>query len=222
MARLRPRLTYANVIATLALFFALAGGAVAATQLPKGSVGTPQLKREAVSPAKLSKAAKTSLAGATGPAGPQGVQGLTGPKGDAGAKGDRGETGPRGPSDAYSILDKSPPVAEEKEITLAVPPGSYVVDASVNAVVSSGYGLVQCVVASSTESGYAGIAAVTIPPYPGEPTFNTYAHPTVDAVVTIAEGASIRFACEASVYAATTKFATAEIVATRVESLTER
>src|SRR4051794_38104729 len=90
--RLRPRLTYANVIATLALFFALAGGAVAATQLPKGSVGISQLKREAVPPAKLSKAAKTNLAGAAGPAGPQGLQGPAGPKGDAGAKGDRGET----------------------------------------------------------------------------------------------------------------------------------
>jgi hypothetical protein len=76
-------------------------------------------------------------------------------------------------------------------------------------------------VRSSDESGLAGIAALTIPPYPGEPTFNTYGHPTVDTVVRVSAGASIQFVCEASVNAAATKFANVQIVATRVESLTE-
>jgi hypothetical protein len=44
----RPHLTYANVVATLALFLALGGGAYAATQLPNNSVGTNQLKKNAV------------------------------------------------------------------------------------------------------------------------------------------------------------------------------
>lgn len=44
----RSSLTYANVVATLALFVALGGGAYAAAALPAGSVGTRQLKRNAV------------------------------------------------------------------------------------------------------------------------------------------------------------------------------
>jgi hypothetical protein len=40
MRRIRSKVTYANVVATLALFVALGGSAYAATQLPKNSVGT--------------------------------------------------------------------------------------------------------------------------------------------------------------------------------------
>jgi hypothetical protein len=47
MKRLRPRPTYANVTATLALFIAL-GGAAAAAGLRRNSVGPRQLKRGAV------------------------------------------------------------------------------------------------------------------------------------------------------------------------------
>ena len=55
----RPKLNYANVIATIALFVALGGAAVAAG-LPKNSVGANQLKRGAVTPAKLKRAAVTA------------------------------------------------------------------------------------------------------------------------------------------------------------------
>ena len=72
MAALREKLTYANVMATIAVFIALGGGAIAATQLPKNSVGAKQLKKAAVTPAKLSTASKATL---------------TGPKGDPGAPG---------------------------------------------------------------------------------------------------------------------------------------
>jgi hypothetical protein len=51
--RLRPRLTYANVISTLCLFIVLGGGAYAATSLPKNSVGTKQLKADAVKSGKV-------------------------------------------------------------------------------------------------------------------------------------------------------------------------
>jgi len=51
-----PKLNYANVIATMALFVALSGVAVAAG-LPKNSVGTKQLKRGAVRTADLGRAA---------------------------------------------------------------------------------------------------------------------------------------------------------------------
>lgn len=55
----RPQLNYANVIATIALFVALGGAAVAAG-LPKNSVGTNQIKRNAVTAAKIKRGAVTS------------------------------------------------------------------------------------------------------------------------------------------------------------------
>jgi hypothetical protein len=55
----RPKLNYANVIATIALFVALGGAAVAAG-LPKNSVGKRQIKRGAVTAAKLKRGAVTS------------------------------------------------------------------------------------------------------------------------------------------------------------------
>jgi hypothetical protein len=58
-SRFLPKLSYSNVIATVALFVALGGAAVAAG-LPRNSVGVNQLKRGAVTAAKLKKAAVTS------------------------------------------------------------------------------------------------------------------------------------------------------------------
>ena len=57
---MRPRLTYANVMTTIAVFLALSGAtAFAATQLAKKSVGTKQLKANAVTTAKIKKNAVT-------------------------------------------------------------------------------------------------------------------------------------------------------------------
>jgi hypothetical protein len=53
MRRLRSKLSYANVMATIAVFIALGGGAYAATQLKKNSVGTKQLKASSVTTAKI-------------------------------------------------------------------------------------------------------------------------------------------------------------------------
>jgi hypothetical protein len=94
LERLRRNLTYANVMATIAVFLVLAGGtAFAATEmLAKNSVGTQQIKKEAVTPAKLSKAAKATLTG------PQGATGVTGPTGPQGSKGERGDAGEKGES----------------------------------------------------------------------------------------------------------------------------
>jgi hypothetical protein len=92
MMRLSRKLTYSNVISTLCLILLLGGGtAYAASQLEKESVGPNQLKKGAVTPAKLSKASKATLTGpkgapgATGPSGPQGIPGPKGDKGEAGA-----------------------------------------------------------------------------------------------------------------------------------------
>jgi len=88
MSRFRPRFTYANVISTICLIMLVGGGtAFAASQLEKESVGSKQLKKEAVTPAKLSAKAKATLTGPAGPVGPKGATGATGPAGPAGAPG---------------------------------------------------------------------------------------------------------------------------------------
>jgi hypothetical protein len=108
--RLRPRLTYANVIASLALFLALAGGSYAALQIPRNSVGTKQLKRNAVTSPQVKNGSlmvsdfnasqRSQLRGPAGPQGPGGAPGLEGPRGSTGPEGlqgPRGATGPEGP-----------------------------------------------------------------------------------------------------------------------------
>jgi hypothetical protein len=112
--RLRSSASYANVASTVALFLALGGVSYAAVTLPSNSVGTAQLKKHAVTLAKVSDGARSALkgqrgakgsagatgaqgltgavgpAGALGPAGPQGQPGVQGPKGDQGIPGDPG------------------------------------------------------------------------------------------------------------------------------------
>jgi hypothetical protein len=53
MKSIKDRLSYANVMATIAVFIALGGSAYAATQLKKNSVGAKQLKSGAVTSAKI-------------------------------------------------------------------------------------------------------------------------------------------------------------------------
>lgn len=48
-----PRVSYANVTATLALFVALGGASYAAVELPHDSVGSAQLRRGSVTPSRL-------------------------------------------------------------------------------------------------------------------------------------------------------------------------
>ena len=96
LERLRPRLTYANVIATLALFLALGGGAAfAAASLGKNTVGAKQLKKNAVTGAKVKNG---SLAAADFGAG-QLPAGARGPIGERGPAGERGQQGAPGATD---------------------------------------------------------------------------------------------------------------------------
>jgi Collagen triple helix repeat (20 copies) len=92
-------------IALLALFFALGGTAVAASNslLPKNSVGSKQVINGSLAKADLSgKAVKAlkgnkgarGIPGAAGPQGPQGLQGLQGLQGVQGIQGPKGDTGP--------------------------------------------------------------------------------------------------------------------------------
>jgi hypothetical protein len=82
---LRRRLTYTNVGVTLALFFSMTGGALAAGHYLITS--TKQIK-----PGVLS-----ALKGKAGPAGTNGAAGAAGPTGATGGQGVKGETGATGP-----------------------------------------------------------------------------------------------------------------------------
>ena len=75
---LRRRLTYANVLATLALFFALGGTSYAVAQLPANSVGTKQLRTNAVTLIKINAKTRKALDGQRGPRGPKGDTGAPG------------------------------------------------------------------------------------------------------------------------------------------------
>jgi hypothetical protein len=91
LSRLGARLTYANVVATLALFIALGGSAYAALQLQKNSVGARHIKKNAVTSPKVKpgslllsdfrRSQRAKLRGPQGPPGMQGPAGLTGPPG---------------------------------------------------------------------------------------------------------------------------------------------
>jgi hypothetical protein len=114
LQRLRRHLTYANVMASIAVFVALGGSAVAATlaknsvksrQIAPGAVKTSELARGAVRNSDIARNAVTTSKVRNGslragdfapgqlPAGPQGPQGIQGVKGDKGDKGDEGAPG---------------------------------------------------------------------------------------------------------------------------------
>jgi hypothetical protein len=121
--RVRSRLTYSNVVATTALFLVLAGGsAFAATQmLPRNSVGAKQIKKGAVTPAKLAPATKTTLTGPRGAAGPPG------PKGDTGSPGPSGLTrGFERTEAGESVLLGTSPFGTTA-VSLPLPAGTYFV-----------------------------------------------------------------------------------------------
>lgn len=60
MKKIRKRITYANVMSSIAVFLVIGGAsAFAATHLGKNSVGTKQLKNNAVTTAKIKKNAVT-------------------------------------------------------------------------------------------------------------------------------------------------------------------
>ncbi|MDA0166293.1 hypothetical protein OM076_38870 [Solirubrobacter ginsenosidimutans] len=101
LARLRARLSYANVTATLALFVALGGTSYAAATLGRNTVGSTQIRSNAVGSSEIRSSAvgsseirdrtialrdlavstRSSLRGGVGPAGPAGPAGATGPAG---------------------------------------------------------------------------------------------------------------------------------------------
>jgi hypothetical protein len=121
MHRIRSRITFANVIASMALFIALAGGtAFAASQFGKESIGARAIKKESIGPAKLTKAAKAAL---------------TGPKGATGATGATGPQGPAGDGKLFSFAGGALGITGGTTVaSLNLPAGSYLIQGKLNAV----------------------------------------------------------------------------------------
>ncbi|HMU26081.1 MAG TPA: collagen-like protein [Solirubrobacterales bacterium] len=102
------------------MFIALGGVSYAAVQIPKNSVGTKQLKKNAVNSAKVRNRSllaadfkkgqlprgatgAAGVTGSTGATGPAGTTGLTGAAGPTGSAGTAGATGPTGPSTTAAL-----------------------------------------------------------------------------------------------------------------------
>lgn len=115
MKRVRPKLSYANVISTVALILAVGGGTAYAAS--SGGSSAPALKLCAakktgalrLAPGGGCKAGEQALSvdgrGVPGPSGSTGPQGERGTAGERGAQGDRGVTGERGPAGPATILE---------------------------------------------------------------------------------------------------------------------
>ena len=93
LSGIRKRVTYTNVAMTLALVFAMTGGAYAAGKVLITS--TKQIKPSVLAQLK-GKTGANGAAGAQGPTGAAGAQGAAGPQGAAGAVGAEGPAGPVG------------------------------------------------------------------------------------------------------------------------------
>jgi hypothetical protein len=140
-ARIKPRLTYANVASSLALFILLGGAAYAthahkigSKDLRKGAVTTPKIKKGAVKAGRLAASSVRTPKIATGavtldkladgvvisgPQGPPGPAGTQGPAGQDGEDGEDGEPGPPGeqgpPGPTFGVTENvaNPPVAPD-------------------------------------------------------------------------------------------------------------
>ncbi len=155
LGRLRGKLTYANVMVTLLALVVLGGGsAYAAGQLlGKNTVGTKQLKRGAVTGAKVRNGSLRAVDFAAGqlkpgPRGPEGKRGATGGRGATGSRGTdgpRGATGSTGPSgisrgfqaSGAAALVSAEPFATTP-VSLPVGAGNYFVTATVEADATDG------------------------------------------------------------------------------------
>src|SRR3954468_4641486 len=107
VTKITNHLSYANVMATLAVFMVLGGGAYAATKLPKNSVTTIQVEDRSLL-AKDFKAGQLpagarGLKGDQGLQGPQGLPGAAGTNGASGSNGSNGKDGVNGKDAATNV-----------------------------------------------------------------------------------------------------------------------
>ena len=158
LRRLRRRLTYANVMASIAVFIALAGSSYAALTITSknvknNSLKSADLKNNSVKSVDVRNRSLLSKdfrvgqlpAGAPGAAGPQGAAGSQGAKGDPGPQGAKGDTGAPGEKgdegdpgapglSGYEVLFGGPVASSTttpKTASVACPAGKQLLDTGV-------------------------------------------------------------------------------------------
>jgi hypothetical protein len=107
----------AMAVAFVALLVASGGTSYAVVALPANSVGKKQLKKNAVTSAKVKNGALLRTDFKKGQL-PAGARGPVGPVGPAGA---RGPQGPAGPSGATNVTVRSGPLAPETSVATCAP-----------------------------------------------------------------------------------------------------
>ena len=103
MLRLRYRPSPAMVVACVALAIALGGTSYAAINLPANSVGTKQIKNNAVISSKVKNRSLSAVDFKSGQL-PRGRVGPAGPAGQPGPTGSPGAAGPAGPGARWAIV----------------------------------------------------------------------------------------------------------------------
>jgi len=208
MSALRDRLSYANVMATIAVFLALGGISWAAATLPRNSVGAVQLKKNAVTGSKVKDRSLTAADFRKDalPAGPKGDPGTQGAKGDPGA------TGPTGPVEAFTASYGGPLVPIPASPTFAavvvsptLPAGAYTLTGRVNLVGSPATSTVICSMADDAAQN------VTVPA-------SGVIALSMSSTARLAAPGTVSIVCTKS--AGTPQSAQASITATRVATLT--
>jgi hypothetical protein len=110
---MRRHLNYANVTATLALVFAMSGGALAANHYLINS--TKQISPKVLTKLK-GNVGPGGPAGPSGPGGPAGSAGPSGPGGAAGSQGKEGSAGKEGAPGSAVAYAHITPVSEPKAL----------------------------------------------------------------------------------------------------------
>jgi hypothetical protein len=156
--KFKQHLTYANVMATLALFVALGGSSYAAVRLSANSVHSREIARNAVKGSEISNSSVGSaevrnaslqpVDFAKLPTGPRGERGATGPRGTRGEQGPIGLTGAAGTNAATNAqvrLGAPVDVAAGGMTTLQTPcnPGERAISGGASVQPSSAAGFVQ-------------------------------------------------------------------------------
>ena len=168
---IRSRLSFANVIAMVALFVALGGSSYAALNLPKGSVGATQLRKNAVTSPKvkpgsllLSDFRASQRTALRGPQGLQGAQGDQGPRGEKGEKGDTGAKGSPGLSGLQRVYGSGVRNNSDspKSNTATCPAGKV--------AIGGGYDIVGAKNPDVTPGGLANVVADVVQPSVGDST----------------------------------------------------
>jgi hypothetical protein len=175
-------------LVVLAFFVAGSASALAASDGSNGAATAAKKKHKR----KKKRRSATGPRGATGPTGPQGAQGPQGIQGVKGDKGDRGDKGDTGPSDGFVARDaSSTPIGTGPDPTivqtLSLPPGSYIVNASVEIGNTSGLAnIVSCSLLENFNPIGGGSVALT--------SLNTF-QGTIGVISATATGGAMKLAC---------------------------